>query len=442
MRAWRGAHLFLARSVLLIDENRRTPCSAEYQPPLAGHPWTALTGVRGDSPHVTTTHKPASSARTAPPTGAPPPTNQKQRGHGAQAPHTSTTKPTKTQHPLGQTHLTPPSPAHSPNITTQPQKPPSQPFSHPNNTHIRKTPQDTPKEPPQAPAPSTRHESQQPKPTVTHRQTRHKRGTVTPAQKPKRKTQQSSLPQPHPQPQTTLNPHCTNPPQAPHRNPRTATTTPPLLVPNSRNHQKETLIAKTNSNPHNPPLNESTPSNHPYQHQPRPSLTPGTQYQPTSLHHPPHSPTVQGPARQHNLRIPTSKIIPVRKPQLEQPTDTTCTLPLTHLYQNTTQNPSSSLHYQHTATTHHKTPSVATPRHRQNTTKKTLLEHPLEKPKETPTPPPVPYRRTTPKETHKAPPYTQAEGESSKANSPTRVTRRSLQANLHSKKRRRQDADT
>lgn len=44
------------------------------------------------------------------PTGAPP-TDQKQGGTGRK-PRTNTTKPTKTQHPLGQTHLTPPSPAH------------------------------------------------------------------------------------------------------------------------------------------------------------------------------------------------------------------------------------------------------------------------------------------------------------------------------------------
>ena len=65
---------------------QKNPMRRRASTPTGGHPWTASTGVRGDSPRSCTTHKPTSPARTVP-TGAPPPTNQKQRGNGAQAPH-------------------------------------------------------------------------------------------------------------------------------------------------------------------------------------------------------------------------------------------------------------------------------------------------------------------------------------------------------------------
>lgn len=115
---------------------------------------------------------------------------------------------------------------------------------------------------------------------------------------------------------------------------------------------------------------------------------------------PPHSPT--GQARRDNATsTPTSRIIPVRKPQLDPPTGHALYLS-TPIHQNKPQNLSSSLHCQHTATTHYKI--LSTGPHKPQTKhhhKETPLEHLLEKPKETPYTPLTPYRKTTPKETHK-----------------------------------------
>lgn len=235
---------------------------------------------------------------------------------------------------------------------------------------------------------------------MTHRQTRHKRGTVTPAQQPKGNPNSHPYRNPHPQPQTTLNPHCTNPPQAPHRNPRTATTTPPLLVLNNRNHQKETLIVKTNSNPHPMrPHPQTTLIN--TSHSPFSPRNPVPAHIPTPPVAPQTKPGATTPA------IPHTGIIPVRKPQLEQHNDTP--LPLSSLsYIRTHPNHSSSLHYQHTATTHHKTPSAGILSHKQNTTpRKSLLEHLLEKPKETSyTLPSTTREQPQKKHTKKTPPET------------------------------------
>lgn len=161
----------------------------------------------------------------------------------------------------------------------------------------------------------TRHEPQQPTPTVTHRQTRHKMGTVTPAQQPKgNPNSHHTYRKPHPQPQTAL-----NPPQAPHRNPRTATTTPPLLVPNSRNQQKETLIAKTNSNPHKTP----TPHNNPQAIMNNPnnphSMRPHPQTIPINISHGPPSP--QAPSISPHPH--TTPIAPQAKARRDNTSNTT-----------------------------------------------------------------------------------------------------------------------
>ena len=109
MRARRaGRSLVPGATRAAYRREQKNPMCRRTSTATSGHPWTASTGVRGDSPRISNAHKPASSARTIPPRARRrPPTKSKGAPHKHNA-----TKPTKTQHPLGRTHLAPPSPAH------------------------------------------------------------------------------------------------------------------------------------------------------------------------------------------------------------------------------------------------------------------------------------------------------------------------------------------
>jgi len=156
MRARRaGRSLVPGATRAAYRREQKNPMCRRTSTATSGHPWTASTGVRGDSPRISNAHKPASSARTIPPRARrrPPTKSKGARGASpAQAQRDQTnqnTTPPWTNTPSPTLPSTP-TPRTSPH---NPKKPPSQLFSLHNNTPIRKTPQDTPKEPPQAPRP-------------------------------------------------------------------------------------------------------------------------------------------------------------------------------------------------------------------------------------------------------------------------------------------------
>ena len=190
MRARRaGRSLVPGATRAAYRREQKNPMCRRTSTATSGHPWTASTGVRGDSPRISNAHKPASSARTIPPRARrrPPTKSKGARGASpAQAQRDQTNQNTKP--PWTNT----PSPTLTALLPTQQHSHKENPTGHPKRTTTS----------PQAQA-FTRHEPPQPKPTVTHRQTRHKRGTVTPAQKPKGNPNSHPYRNPHPQPQTT-----------------------------------------------------------------------------------------------------------------------------------------------------------------------------------------------------------------------------------------------